>query len=385
MNDALNSTFKKSRILIAVFIGVLITSAFLVYSLNKHEFRRVEAGQGQYNWRDTNQDGKINTSDPNEFIAVPAGEYEKINALEVLQKIDWSSDTFFWGLFAIMGMVGRDFGYMLRIRLLTEKALSWRQSFRVIMTWEFASALAPGVVSGATVAMFILNREKIALGRATAIVILTAFFDNLFYVLFIPLLFILLPADSLFPKTGISDTLSLVFWSGYSIFALLCATLFLSIFIYPKLIGKILGSITKPKWMKRFREGALKTGTDLETTALTFRDKTVGFWLKVFGATILSWSSRFLVINFILQAFLHLNLIQQVQVFFKQFVLWMFLRVSPTPGGSGVAEWSFGELMSDFSDSFVLLATMAVLWRLISYFPYLFIGSILLPRWLKRR
>jgi glycosyltransferase 2 family protein len=61
----------------------------------------------------------------------------------------------------------------------------------------------------------------------------------------------------------------------------------------------------------------------------------------------------------------------------------MFLRVSPTPGGSGVAEWAFGELLTTFASSAALLGAMAVIWRLISYFPYLLIGSVLFPRWLK--
>jgi uncharacterized protein (TIRG00374 family) len=59
------------------------------------------------------------------------------------------------------------------------------------------------------------------------------------------------------------------------------------------------------------------------------------------------------------------------------------MLVSPTPGGSGVAEFAFGELLVSFSQSTLLLAALAILWRLISYFPYLFIGAFLLPRWLK--
>ncbi|MFN6076343.1 MAG: lysylphosphatidylglycerol synthase domain-containing protein [Fluviicola sp.] len=69
----------------------------------------------------------------------------------------------------------------------------------------------------------------------------------------------------------------------------------------------------------------------------------------------------------------------------KQFVLWMFLRVSPTPGGSGVAEWAFAELLSDYSSSLILLGTLAVFWRLISYYPYLIIGSVILPRWIAKK
>jgi len=50
----------------------------------------------------------------------------------------------------------------IRIRALTDQELSWRQSFNVIMLWEFASALAPGMLGGGFVfAIFILNRERI--------------------------------------------------------------------------------------------------------------------------------------------------------------------------------------------------------------------------------
>ena len=58
-------------------------------------------------------------------------------------------------------VVIRDLGYMYRIRVLTDKYLSWRKSFDVIMLWEFASALTPSVVGGSGIAIFILNREKI--------------------------------------------------------------------------------------------------------------------------------------------------------------------------------------------------------------------------------
>jgi uncharacterized protein (TIRG00374 family) len=91
------------------------------------------------------------------------------------------------------------------------------------------------------------------------------------------------------------------------------------------------------------------------------------------------------VINCILNAFFNLNLLDNLQILGKQFILWLLMMVSPTPGGSGVAEYAFGELMSSFSTSVILIAGLAILWRLISYFPYLFIGAIILPRWLKNK
>lgn len=383
MSDTFEKAFSKWRIYLALLIGLSISVGILIYSFTRSEFHEVEKGKGDYIWKDTNHNKRVDYTNSKEFIAVPNGNYEQKSALQVLSDISWSGSTFFWIFLALLGMVGRDIGYMLRIRILTKKQLTWTQSFHVIMLWEFASALAPGVMSGATVAMFILNREKIALGRATAIVILTAFLDNLFYVIIIPLLFLFIPSGKLFPGTG--GSMMTVFWTGFAVFALLCLVLFSSIVLYHRLVFKLLTFFTRIPFLKRFRAGAEKTGNDVSATALEIRKEPFSFWLKAFGATVFSWSSRFLVINFIMQAFLSLGFLQQIQIFTKQFVLWMFLRISPTPGGSGVAEWAFGELLSEYSPSIILLGTMAVLWRLVSYFPYLIIGSVILPRWLAKQ
>ncbi len=72
---------------------------------------------------------------------------------------------------------------MYRIRLLTDKQLSWRNSFHVIMLWEFASSVTPpSIVGGSAVALFIVTKEGIKPGRATAIVMITALLDELFFI-----------------------------------------------------------------------------------------------------------------------------------------------------------------------------------------------------------
>ena len=136
----------------------------------------------------------------------------------VLGAIDWTGGSVMWLLGAILFTAGRDFFYMLRIRILTHKKLTWKASFYVIMIWEFASALSPGVVGGAAVAMFILNRESIPFGKATAIVIITAFMDNLFFVVMIPFVFLFIHHSDLFPK-GIDSSMPLMwwFWIGCSV------------------------------------------------------------------------------------------------------------------------------------------------------------------------
>jgi uncharacterized protein (TIRG00374 family) len=279
-------------------------------------------------------------------------------------------------------MVGRDFFYMLRIRLLTNKELTWKSSFSVIMLWEFASALSPGVVGGAAVAMFILKREKIALGRSTAIVLITTLFDNLFYIILIPFVFLFIGQADLFPRetTG-SLTVQYVFWIGFSVILFLSLFLFTAIFIAPQLAGKLLVTICRLPFLTKWRDRAAKTGEDIVIAAEEFKKENLVYWIKLFLITCGSWISRYLVINAVLQAFLVLGFMDHILILGKQLVLWLFMLISPTPGASGVAEYAFGELLSGFSESALLLATMAIIWRLVSYFPYLFIGAVLLPRW----
>lgn len=381
--DTLSRAFSKWRIYVALLLGLGISGWLIYRSLAQVEFDEVKPGTGTYGWVDANKNGLVDKNLPAEFVLEKHGNYKRQTAVEVIAGIDWTGQTTFWICMALLGMVGRDLAYMWRIRILTHKELSWRRTFPVIMLWEFASALAPGVLSGATVAMFILNREKIALGRSTAIVIVTAFFDNLFYVTLIPLVFLFVSSSDLFPASVESGAAITVFWTGYGIFTALCLVLYLSLFQFPYLVKNILGTVTRLPFLRRWNAGAVQTGMDVAQTAIVMKKERFPFWARTFLATFCSWTSRYLVINCILQAFVSLGFLQHIQVLAKQLVLWMFLRVSPTPGGSGAAEWAFSELLSDLTTSAVLLAGMAVLWRLISYFPYLLIGSIVLPRWLR--
>ena len=379
-------SFSSWKIGLAILFGLGISIWMLYRGVSEERFIPVENNTGDYRWKDANSDGKVNTNNPTEFIAVPKGDYAKQTLTDALSSIHWGSKTFLWLGIALLFMVGRDFFYMLRIRLLTNKELTWKSSFSVIMLWEFASALSPGVVGGAAVAMFILKREKIALGRSTAIVLVTTLFDNLFYIILIPFVFLFIGQDDLFPKeTAGSLTVQYVFWIGFSVILFLSLFLFTAIFIAPQLAGKILVMACRLPFLNKWRDKAFQTGKDIVIASVEFKKEPLLYWFKLFFITCGSWISRYLVINAVLQAFLVLGFMDHILILGKQLVLWLFMLISPTPGASGVAEYAFGELLSGFSQSAVLLATMAIIWRLISYFPYLFIGAVLLPRWLGKK
>ena len=299
-------------------------------------FEPTEAGQGDYAHIESTE--KFDKSDENQFEKVENGDYNKITYRDALNDATWTYKSILWIFLAILMMGVRDFAYMIRIRILTDKRLKWKQSFYVIMIWEFASALSPGVVGGAAVAMFILAREKIEMGRATAIVVVTALMDNLFYIVMTPLVFLFISNADLFPSgdnaSFISANTQAIFWLGFLIIVVVCSVLFISIFFYPRLIKIIIITVFKLPFLRKWKRNALQTGNDVVVTSKELRAKPAKYWLGAFGATIMSWVARYLVINFILMAFVEIGFLENVLIFGKQLIMWLIMLVSPTPGGS---------------------------------------------------
>ncbi len=385
MKNPLNSAFSGWKIFLAVLIGLSISGWMFYRSISSVQYIEVEVGNGSYEWVDGNQNGNIDLDDESDFKLNEKGNFKQYTVADTIQSVNWTVRSWWWMLGAVLFMFGRDFFYVLRVRLLTKNKLGWKAAFYVIMLWEFASALSPGVVGGAAVAMFIMNRETIPFGKATAIVIITTFMDNLFYVVMIPFVFLFIRQSELFPPDETGSTL--LFWwfiGGFLVILFFAILLYLTIFWYPKLATKLLLFIFKLPFLKRWKVIALEWGKEIELASKEFKTEPRVYWWKTFGFTFGSWISRYLVLNAILNAFLDLGFIDNIIALGKQLVLWLFMLVSITPGGSGVAEFGFGELLSTFTSSTLLLAAMALIWRLISYFPYLFIGSILLPRWVQR-
>lgn len=381
----IKNAFQGWKMWLGIFLGIVVAGWMLYNSVSSVRFIEVSDASGNYNWKDSNANGIVDSQLSEEFVPAIKGNYRQQTFADALQQIHWTNHSILWIFMAILFTIGRDFFYMIRIRLLTHRELNWKSSFYVIMLWEFASALSPGVVGGAAVAMFILNREKIALGRSTAIVFVTTMMDNLFYVLMIPFVFIFINSSHLFPvQSEGSTSVQWIFWIGFIAILSACLFLFACIFLFPSLATWFFRNLFSLPFLKRWKNKALHIGKDIEISSAEMRKETFGFWIKVFFATCASWISRYLVINALLQAFLNLGFIDHITILGKQLVLWLFMLVSPTPGGSGVAEYAFGELLVSFSQSGILLVGLAILWRLISYFPYLFIGAFLLPRWLRK-
>lgn len=325
---------------------------------------------------------------------------------------EWNGDiinllTFSWTMLvfiiiAFIMMALRDVGYMYRLRILSEKNLRWKKCFNIIMLWEFASAISPSAVGGTTVATFFIYKEGINLGRSTAIVMATAFLDELYFLIMFPIVYFAVGNTALFAVGGniYTDTTSLFdnkyFYFaiiGYGIKFLFDLLIAYALFINPKGVKNMLVFIFKLPVLRKWKTGVENTGNDLITSSNELKQKNFKFWLKALVATFISWTARYWVVNALLLALIFglpnvnsgvlFSFSEHLLIFARQLVMWIMMLVMPSPGGSGFAEAVFSNYLGQFIPvGFV--AIMAFLWRLVSYYPYLFMGVFVLPKWIKK-
>lgn len=282
-------------------------------------------------------------------------------------------------------MCGRDFGLSWRFRLLTDKELKWRQAIRVNFLCEFTSAITPSTVGGSSFGMIYLNREGIELGRATTLMLTTLFLDELYLVVMAPLFVLLTPAGQLFTLGNdiFGMGLEVAFWVIYGGIVLWTAFLFTGIILYPHGIRKLITIIFSIRFLRRWKGKVEAMGDNIVATSAMLRSKHCMFWVRVFGATVISWLSRYMVVNALFLAFVTGSMSEQWIILARQFIVWVLLIVSPTPGGAGISEWLFTEVYGSLIPTITLALFMAICWRIISYYIYLIIGMCILPKWLR--
>jgi len=313
---------------------------------------------------------------------------------DALGQLSFTWRSLFWLFIAWCCMIGRDLGYIIRIRILSENDLTWRQAFRVIMLWEFTSAITPSTVGGTAVAVVFIHKEGITVGRSTSIVLATSFLDELYFVIMFPLILLIVGGDILFTTslqgTGIALLNNLVFVAvaGYLIILAWVLLVGYGLFIDPVKIKNTIIWIFKLPFLKRWKNAAVRAGDDIVESSHELKRKPFIFWIKALFATFLSWTSRYWVINAILVAFFAIN--EHFLIFARQLVTWIMMIISPTPGGSGFAEIILGRYISDAIPADPvnvqsLALAVAIIWRIISYYPYLIIGASIVPGWIQKK
>lgn len=304
---------------------------------------------------------------------------------ESYAKISWRSETVFFLAIAILLTLVRIWSYCWRLRTLTDKYLSWKKAFQIVGLWEFGSAVTPSMVGGTAVGLYLLHRSGMKLGKAAAIIFATVFIDSLFFLATLILFWLWYGNYVLSSDFALGSTTGLLgdnpwMYAFVAAFWLMCSyTLLigLGLFVVPNGVRRLLEDLSKMPLFRRKQKGILQFSKDITLASKQLKEFPSIFWIKGFTATALAWSSRFLVVVFVIAAFVPVT--QYMLLYGRQLSLYLILFLTPTPGGSGVVDFAFKDFYFEFIGDGGLATLIGFVWRMLSYYPFLILGLFLLP------
>ncbi|OON66708.1 YbhN family protein [Hymenobacter sp. CRA2] len=292
-----------------------------------------------------------------------------------------------WLLVTLLVLLARDWGYMYRIRHIAEKKLSWKQSIDVIMIWEFASCVLPSAVGGTAIASLLLNKEGITLGKSLAYIMVTAMLDNLYFVVAGPIVW-LVAGPHIFPHEVLNPslvlTLKIAFWTSYVVTVAYSGLMAYALFVNPLSVKRFLVRMFSLKGLHRWRRRAYHHGIEMVHASAELRGNGVRYWSEAALSTAFVWTARYLVIGCLIAAFIDVTWGSFGLIFARNFVYKVVLLIAITPGGAGFAEGAFPTFFRSFAGSDTMTNFILLLYRIVTYYLYLVLGTIFLPRWVGR-
>ena len=291
-----------------------------------------------------------------------------------------------WLLATLLVLWARDLGYIYRIRYIAERELSWRQAFGVIVVWEFASCVLPSAAAGTAAAPVILTREGIPLGKAIAYTIVTAFLDNLYYVLMVPLV-VWLAGAGLYPQglqSAFVQTLRAIFIFSYVAVSAYSGLLLYALFINPRSVRRLLVRLASTRLLRRFRRVAYRQGQEMVLASEHLRGAGAAYWWRASLSTVFVWTARYAVIGCLIAAFTPMTTGTFLFIFARNITYKVVLLLAITPGGAGIAEGAFPTFFGRFMGTAAMTSFLVLLYRIVTYYFYLALGVAYLPSWVTR-
>ncbi len=307
---------------------------------------------------------------------------------EEFKTIQWTSKTTFWLLMAGLMYLIRHVFYAWRLRVMTSEEFTWGKSMQLIVIWEFASAVSPTSIGGSAVALFLLAQEKISGAKTISVVLYSMVIDTIFFIVSLPLLFFLVGPIIVRPgmlTMGDLNGFAYTFIAVILFMASYGALFAYGLFWRPDHLKKILLWFSRLRFLKRFREDLEKTANDVVITSKEISSKPASFHIYSSIATWGAWITRFLALNCIIIALISsipLDFYNQLLIYARGEAMHAITAFSPTPGGAGIAEYLFGGFFADYIPKGIA-TVIALIWRIITYYPYLVLGAIVIPVWLR--
>ena len=268
-----------------------------------------------------------------------------------------------------------------KFRVLSEKKVSWLGVFRIVLTWDFTSAVTPSTIGGAPMATYAMTKEGLNLGEATAIILFSVLLDQIWFAIAIPILLVAgIFYEVVPPEVGMVGEASMIIL--YLILLSYASLLAYGVLVNPAAIKKVVKAVFKLPFLNRWQDKISAEAENLEGYSHQLRKKPVSFLLKAFFYSTMSWLARIALPTIVILSLLPAPEILSV---LRSLAMNLTFLVIPTPGGSGGVEGLFvvfqGPLLfmspsliaESVRESFIGLALF--LWRIISYYITIGIGA----------
>ena len=249
------------------------------------------------------------------------------------------------------------------------------QAIKMRLKCIFVGIAVPVLLGSTAFQVYLLNREKVSLGESTAITSIRAILPILLFVIFVPI----------FMLSGFQNGFEVFFAKFLKIVSL---PIILSLFFFTL-------AVILPAWIKRMFCLLIKAIQKIKLFKIKSIDKAVswfnteidrlhtslsayhkhGKWSLVQSLfwILMMFLMEFSVAILILSGFgIKLPLLKAVVI---QFLLKSFLYFAPTPGGSGINEFSYMGFFTLYAPKY-LVGIAVLMWRGLAYYVSVIFGGI---------
>lgn len=257
-----------------------------------------------------------------------------------------------------------------KIRYIADYKISWMASLRIMLTWDFASAITPSTIGGAPLATYAMAREGVSLGKSSAIILYGVLLDQFWYAIAVPILLIGgVYMEVIPPEIGMVGAVTMILiyigLIGYGVF------LTYGLLINPKAIKSVVKAVFRLPGLRKQSEKINKEAENLEMYSHELRKKPASFVLYSFYLSTMAWLCRIAVPVIVVLSLLPA---QEVLLIMRSLAMNLASLIIPTPGGSGGVEGLFAVFIGPVIDRIEFIGLAVFVWRFITYYVSIGLG-----------
>ena len=185
-------------------------------------------------------------------------------------------------------------------------------------------------------------------------------------------------------QSGFVATLRYAFVLSYVFVTAYAGLMLYAIFVNPRSVRRLLVRLFSWPVLRRWQRKAYRHGQEMVLASGQLRGNGWAYWGRAALSTAFVWTARYAVIGCLIAAFVPMDGDTFWFIFARNITYKVILLVAITPGGAGFAEGAFPTFFGTFIGTATLTSFLVLLYRVVTYYLYLVLGSIFLPRWVAR-